>query len=93
MYCPEHPKYTGKRAPRNFCHSCWRLYSEVNSVSVGEIIKRPQMSEAKASWLRENIDDIIYATLESEKATASFITEAEIVEQPEESKPARGIKV
>jgi len=105
-HCPEHPKYMGNRAPRNSCHSCWRLYTEKNDVSVEEMADRTRTSETRASWLRENIDDIIYAPLEEsvvhappqmpERARASFMTEAEVVEQPEEdkeSKPARGMKV
>ena len=106
MYCPEHPNYTANRVPRNQCHSCWRLYVEKQGISIDDILKRPSISETRASWLRENYDDIIYAELEHEKiqapppiierATATIISQAEMVEsteEDEESKPAKGIRV
>lgn len=102
-YCSDHKTYTGKRIPRRSCYSCWKIYCEVHELSVKEVINRPHISEARASWLRENIDDIVSAPLEEsilqappkmpERASASFITEAEIVEEPEEGKPVRGTKV
>ena len=107
MYCPEHRTYTALRIPRNQCHACWRLYTEKHGVSIEEILKRPYISEARASWLRDNYDDIIYAELEHEKieapppmverATATIISQAELVEpedeEEDESKPAKGIRV
>jgi hypothetical protein len=46
-------------------------------------------------WLRENTFKIIEA-IEKKEATATFITEAKIIEEPEKevkSKPVKGVRV
>ena len=106
MFCSEHRTYTASRIPRNQCHACWRLYLEKHGVTLEEVLERSYITEARASWIRENHDDIVNAELEYEKvkapppmterATATFIIPAEIVEpdeDDEEPKPAKGVRV
>ncbi len=102
MHCPEHKKYTGKRVPKNECFSCWRLYAETGDTEISEIASRKITTDARASWLREHTNDIIYAPLKSEveekeTATATFVTPAEFVEEVEddEIKPtkSKGVRI
>lgn len=100
MHCPEHKTYTGKRIPKSECFSCWRLYTETSNTDVAELLNRKSTSEARASWLRKHIDDIIYAPLKSEveekeTATATFVTPAKFVEEVEddEIKPTKGVRI
>lgn len=100
MRCPEHKKYTGSRVPKNECFSCWRLYTETSNTAVAEILDRKGTTKDREAWLREHIDDIIYAPLESktekkETAVATFVTPAEFVEEAEEDevKPSKGVRI
>lgn len=100
MHCPEHEEYTGNRIPKNECFSCWRLYTEISNTEVAKVLNRKSTSDARASWLRDHIDDIIYAPLKSdvekkETAVATFVTPAEFVEEVEEDevKPSKGVRI
>ena len=106
MYCAKHPSYTGYRAPKNKCFSCWKLYATSRGIAVAELSsKMKNISEARAEWLEDNLEaingaDLIQEQAEASKktATATFITPAELVKEDDvkkegEVKPVRGIKI
>lgn len=81
MYCPKHLKYTGERKPKNKCYACWKLYTEVNDLSVYDVLKDESIAETRASWLSDNLDAIMNASLEKKTATATFVTPAKFVKE------------
>jgi hypothetical protein len=87
MYCQEHPKYMGKRMPRVPCLSCWRIYTENTNQAVEDVASRMEKTKpALASWLRQSIDDIIYAVIKestTKSATATLETTATILNDEE----------
>jgi hypothetical protein len=109
-YCVEHKDYLAKRRPKVNCLSCWRLFFETRGTTVEAYASEIDKQDKDLSrWLRENIDEIIYAPLGFEsKHDLEFITEeqaasiikpsevptAETVPSKEENVPAfRGIKI
>ncbi len=103
MHCPTHPRYTAKRMPKSNCFSCWRLYIEKKGISVLELLEQSAVTDTRAAWLKEHIDNITYAPLKSaaedekEVAVATFITPAKFVEEKDleddDTKPVRGVRI
>ena len=105
MYCKEHSDYVAKRQPKVNCFSCWRLYTETKGFTVEDAIATAEYRgdiELK-NWLRESIDDIIYASLEGGEKKASFSKPFRFVEDEKKtethkvatpvSDPIRGRKI
>ena len=100
MICKEHPDYQAKRRPRVSCFSCWRLYLDTKGVTVESAIAEAKKADNAelVYWLRESIDDIIYAPLEEEAKSAKISNFFEFLPEilpPEEDKndhkPAKGV--
>jgi hypothetical protein len=66
-YCEKHPEYKGvKRPNRNngTCFSCWRLYLKEKDITVEMYLESLSVKDSTLKdWLREHIDDIIYAPI------------------------------
>lgn len=88
------------RMPRTQSIPAWASYLADTGLSVSEAGYRTTNSEMK-EWLVDNEEEIIEAMSdvveeeedESEVAVATFVTPAEIIEEPEEDAPARGERV
>jgi hypothetical protein len=94
MYCSKHPKYTGKQKPKNKCFACWKLYVEVNDLSVYDVLKDGSVAEARASWLSDNLNAIVNASLEKKTAKATFVTPAKFVKEVSDNEgPVSGEKI
>jgi hypothetical protein len=82
-YCKEHPDYEAKRRPRVECTSCWRLYLEGKGSTVEAYASAIAKQEKDlAKWLRTNIDDVIYASLQ-ERGVETFASKLEFVKPDE----------
>jgi hypothetical protein len=83
------------RMPKTKSVSAWASFLKEEDLSVASAIDRTTSFPMK-EWLRENTFKIIEA-IEKEEATATFITEAKIIEEPEKeevkSKPVKGVRV
>jgi hypothetical protein len=82
------------RMPKTKSVSAWASFLKEEDLSVASAIDRTTSFSMK-EWLRENTFKIIEA-IEKEEATATFITEAKIIEEPEKevkSKPVKGVRV
>lgn len=80
--------------PKTKSVSAWASFLKEEDLSVASAIDRTTSFPMK-EWLRENTFKIIEA-IEKEEATATFITEAKIIEEPEKevkSKPVKGVRV
>jgi hypothetical protein len=83
-YCKEHPDYEAKRRPRVECAPCWRLYLEERGTTV-EAFASSIMAQDKdlAKWLRTNIDEVIYASLQERGGVETVASKLEFVEPAE----------
>lgn len=99
-YCKEHPDYEAKRRPRVECTPCWRLYLEERGTTVEAYASAIEKQDKDlAKWLRTNIDEVIYASLQ-EKGVETFASKLAFIE-PDEVKtfttpvegPAKGTLV
>lgn len=83
-YCKEHPDYEAKRRPRVECAPCWRLYLEERGTTV-EAFASSIMAQDKdlAKWLRTNIDDVIYASLQERGGVETVASKLEFVKLEE----------
>lgn len=82
------------RMPKTKSVSAWASFLKEEDLSVASAIDRTTSFPMK-EWLRENTFKIIEA-IEKEEATATFITEAKIIEEPEKEvkpKPVKGVRV
>jgi len=84
------------RMPKTKSVSAWASFLKEEDLSVADAIERTTSFPMK-EWLRENTFKIVGAIEEKkEEATATFLTKAEIVEEPEKEvkpKPVKGVRV
>ena len=81
------------RMPKTKSVSAWASFLKEEDLTVIEAIDRTTSLQMK-EWLRDNALEINDAVEEREEAVATFITEAEIIDEPEkEVKPAKGVKL
>jgi len=83
------------RMPKTKSVSAWASFLKEEDLSVASAIDRTTSFPMK-EWLRENTFKIMEAIEEKEEATATFITKAEVIEEPEKevkSKPVKGVRI
>ena len=81
------------RMPKTKSVSAWASFLKEEDLSVADAIDRTTSFPMK-EWLRENTFKIMEAT--KEEATATFITKAEVIKEPEKEvkpKPVKGVKI
>ena len=86
------------RMPKTKSVSAWASFLKEEDLTVIDAIGRTTSLQMK-EWLRDNaleISDVVDAMEEKEEAVATFITKAEITEEPEKEvkpKPVKGVRV
>ena len=83
------------RMPKAKSVSAWASFLKEEDLTVVEAIDRTTSFLMK-EWLRDNALKISDAMEEKEEATATFITKAEVIKEPEKEvkpKPVKGVKI